>query len=418
MRHHAGPCHLPQRCAGPGAVGRAHLHAVEVIDRFGYFAEHVAEQAVIRLAAQVRQDGAKESVERVLAVSNAVPQALPQHGAQQRIVDRAQVPAGRGERTLVQHHLDETPVLVIRVDQVRTGAARHVRHRGGFTLVGDGDILVQRELAILEYEAGHLHPLFAQQRQGGKRGALAQGEAGYLAGHAAVVGLDSIDARLVQPLARPGRQVAPSRFAQRAEKVLQPRILVLVLDQVVVHALAKHLCAEQVAQLLQGGCAFRIGDRIDVVEGVRGRRHRHLDRVRGRTLVLDVGALFGAAVETLPCVLEFGRFGRGHGRHEGGEALVEPQSVPPVHGDQVAEPLVRHLVQDGLGHALALARCHGRLEDEIALGEGDCRCVFHGAVQEVGHQDLVVFAELVGNAVITVEVLQAFAREAEPVRRR
>ncbi len=35
--------------------------------------------------------------------------------------------------------------------------------------------------------------------------------------------------------------------------------------------------------------------------------------------------------------------------HPGGEALVEPEVVPPLHGDHVAEPLVGHLVRDDDG---------------------------------------------------------------------
>ena len=39
--------------------------------------------------------------------------------------------------------------------------------------------------------------------------------------------------------------------------------------------------------------------------------------------------------------------------HPGRETLVEPQIVPPVHGDEIAEPLVRHFVRDGGKHAPA-----------------------------------------------------------------
>ena len=40
------------------------------------------------------------------------------------------------------------------------------------------------------------------------------------------------------------------------------------------------------------------------------------------------------------------------GFHPGGKAFVEPEIVPPLHGHQVAEPLVRHLVRDDRGHFL------------------------------------------------------------------
>lgn len=35
----------------------------------------------------------------------------------------------------------------------------------------------------------------------------------------------------------------------------------------------------------------------------------------------------------------------------GGEPLVEPEVGPPVHGNEVAEPHVRHLVRDHKSHA-------------------------------------------------------------------
>lgn len=43
----------------------------------------------------------------------------------------------------------------------------------------------------------------------------------------------------------------------------------------------------------------------------------------------------------------------------GGEALVQPQLAPPVHGDEVAEPLMGQLVGDNVGDAVAVAigRC-------------------------------------------------------------
>src|SRR5438034_2649700 len=39
-------------------------------------------------------------------------------------------------------------------------------------------------------------------------------------------------------------------------------------------------------------------------------------------------------------------------RHEGCEALVEPEIIPPLHSHQVPEPLMAHLVSDDLGHQL------------------------------------------------------------------
>lgn len=54
------------------------------------------------------------------------------------------------------------------------------------------------------------------------------------------------------------------------------------------------------------------------------------------------------------------------------KAFVEPQLAPPVHGDQVAEPLVCQLVSDNICDTIAVAvrRCFGIEED------GSCTRLF------------------------------------------
>lgn len=39
------------------------------------------------------------------------------------------------------------------------------------------------------------------------------------------------------------------------------------------------------------------------------------------------------------------------------EALVEPQLAPPIHGDQIAEPLMCQLVSDNVCDTVAIAVC-------------------------------------------------------------
>ena len=72
-----------------------------------------------------------------------------------------------------------------------------------------------------------------------------------------------------------------------------------------------------------------------------------------------------------------------------------------------------HLVQDGL--AAALVAVAGFLGGEhVFVAEGDGSGVFHGAGVELGHEQLVVFAEGVGDAevgVVEVEALLGFAEQ-------
>lgn len=41
----------------------------------------------------------------------------------------------------------------------------------------------------------------------------------------------------------------------------------------------------------------------------------------------------------------------------GGEAFIEPQLTPPIHGDKVAKPLMRKLVRNDVCDTITIAVC-------------------------------------------------------------
>ncbi len=93
--------------------------------------------------------------------------------------------------------------------------------------------------------------------------------------------------------------------------------------------------------------------------------------------------------------------------HPGGKAFVEPDVVPPLHGDQVAEPLVRHLMSDDDGDLLFGADGGGfGIEEQVGFAVGDGAEVLHGAGFEVGQRDQVELLERIGNAEVVVVVVQ------------
>ena len=162
--------------------------------------------------------------------------------------------------------------------------------------------------------------------------------------------------------------------------------------EVAPHPVAERLHADGGNELLEHGRALAVGDAVEVEEGRVGVRHLPGDRVGGDELVLAVGPRLHAGVERHPRRLEAGRLDEREVGHVGGEALVEPEVVPPAHGHEVAEPHVRHLVEDHLGapEALVLGR---RVAEDHALGVGDRADVLHRAEVELGHEDLVVLVE-------------------------
>ncbi len=92
--------------------------------------------------------------------------------------------------------------------------------------------------------------------------------------------------------------------------------------------------------------------------------------------------------------------------HPGGEALVEPEVVPPAHGDQIAEPLVGHLVGDGDRNVLAILLAGVfRVDQEVALEVHDGAPVLHGAeAAGPGRGDQVQLGQGIGDGEVVVVI--------------
>ena len=92
--------------------------------------------------------------------------------------------------------------------------------------------------------------------------------------------------------------------------------------------------------------------------------------------------------------------------------LVEPDVVPPRHGHQIAEPLVRELVRvHGDGRApLPLGRLVVQQQQRVA--EGDGAGVLHRAGREIRHGDQIELVVRVGDAEVALEALQQARRLA------
>mmetsp|Transcript_2671 Transcript_2671/g.10384 ORF Transcript_2671/g.10384 Transcript_2671/m.10384 type:complete len:407 (+) Transcript_2671:1817-3037(+) len=89
---------------------------------------------------------------------------------------------------------------------------------------------------------------------------------------------------------------------------------------------------------------------------------------------------------------------RGEGLHPVREALVEPQVVPPAHGDQVAEPLVRQLVRDDRADALLLAGAHRLLvAEQRHLSVRDQAPILHGAGSKVRDRNHIQLRQRIRN---------------------
>ena len=169
----------------------------------------------------------------------------------------------------------------------------------------------------------------------------------------------------------------------------------------------ERLLAHPGDELAEHRRALGVGDAVEVGAHRVGVGHVGDDGVGRGQLVLRQCPGLLLVRERDPGVGEPGRAGQRERRHVGREALVEPEVVPPAHRHQVAEPHVRHLVEDRRRPRLAGRLGHSGAED-VALGEGDAAGVLHGADAALGDEDLVVLAEGVG-------MVEERLEEAEPI---
>ena len=93
--------------------------------------------------------------------------------------------------------------------------------------------------------------------------------------------------------------------------------------------------------------------------------------------------------------------------HPSGETLVQPKTVPEVHGDQVTKPLVGQLVHDNLRNTL-LGVDVGvfRVQEQVDRSVGDQTKVLHGTSREVVDGNHVQLGQWVRDIEFLVEELE------------
>ena len=177
-------------------------------------------------------------------------------------------------------------------------------------------------------------------------------------------------------------------------------------------AFEERILADPDNELLESRCAFVVGDRVEVERYRLDVRNIGDDRMRGRQLVLGARGRLGRNRELRPRRLETRCLGDSEVAHVLGEALVEPEVVPPGRRDEVSEPHVRHLVQRRFRALHTLRVGHPGAEDHPLVVD-HAGHVLHRARREFGHVELVVLAEGVPVTEAALEKVEALARDLE-----
>ena len=199
---------------------------------------------------------------------------------------------------------------------------------------------------------------------------------------------------------------------QRCEQVLEGRGTEGVLLEVVARAGVEVLAAHVVHQLLEHRSTLGISDAIEILARGIYIRDLGLNRVRGGQLILQVGPVLSLAGEVDPRLGVLGGVHRGIRAHKLREGFLEPQVIPPLRRDQVTEPHVGHLVQDGV-RAPGMLRAGSGGTEEVMLRKGHQAGVLHGTQVVLWHEDGIVLAPRVGIAKVAVEKVHALCGDLQ-----
>ena len=226
---------------------------------------------------------------------------------------------------------------------------------------------------------------------------------------------ESVHASGLKPLSAPRTHVTAGGALQLNQQVVQDGVAPAVLLEVHLQSSHEVLLANPRHHLAQYRSALRVGNAVEVhlnIGKVTDLRH---NRVGGGQLILTVRPGLLRSSEGSPRLLGVaGVLRSSQSRHELSEGLVQPQVVPPLHGDQVTEPHVRQLVQDGDRAALTQRLSHLGTEDE-SLQEGHAARVLHRTGVELGHEQLIVLLERVGGLELVLVELEALTGQLKHV---
>ncbi len=241
---------------------------------------------------------------------------------------------------------------------------------------------------------------------------------GSLAAFAAARYLHERHAGLLGEARRHRRYVAVGRMAEGRPQIGAGCVVVLVGLHVFAHAGAECIGADPILDHADDLLTLLVADLIEGAVGLAFIGDHLLDRVRGGMCVHAHRLLMRVVLPRpdLPAGIEFVG---GLVLHPGGEALVEPDIVPPAHGDEIAGPLMRHFMRDVGVDAFARGGI-GRfvVEQHAVIDERDGAPVFHRTGFEIaGNGDQVQFRQRVGHAEILVVVGQHMAFHAERILR-
>ncbi|KAI6764699.1 hypothetical protein HG531_012586 [Fusarium graminearum] len=168
--------------------------------------------------------------------------------------------------------------------------------------------------------------------------------------------------------------------------------------QVVGHTLEENLDTKVVGEHANGGATLEVADRVKDLVDIKSITNRNVDRVTGTNTVETESSLHTLVDKLSPNLPVRVQVVNSVPTDPGSKTLVEPELVPPVHGNEVTEPLVGKLVCDNIGNSVLESRVRGLLVVEnLGSTVGNKTPVLHGTVSELVDSDQIGLGQRVVN---------------------
>ena len=161
-------------------------------------------------------------------------------------------------------------------------------------------------------------------------------------------------ARLLQPGLHKASHVPPSCSRQRVPEVLTDGVAVLMLLEIGLQPLGKCFISQPTAKHVHEPASLGIDDgRVKKGVDFIWMPYLHMNGLNAVCRIPMEGLGNAFALEIFQNIPGWLNGINGHIFHHVGKTLIQPEVIPPLHGHQIAEPLMGHFMGNDQGNLLA-----------------------------------------------------------------
>ena len=257
---------------------------------------------------------------RILRVPNHIPEAEPDDGTSQRIVESVKIFFGKRPGLFVKTQFRISQIIIIYEDKIGSFLACCLRDLRFFAVNVGFETVCAHDFPVRLIIKADCNAVSAKNRLALPRHKFRRLRQRHIGNCAVFVRFDfrqnRIYAGLFKPQFRPLRQVAPGRSLQFGKQIGKAGVRICIFLQIIVNAVEELFSSDICDNLLENRSSFCICDSVEVYVCVVQIVNRSSNRVGCGKLVDALSPAFFARVECRPCSIPLSRFRSAQSRHK------------------------------------------------------------------------------------------------------